>query len=412
LISDFTIIAFTHKTLDLKDIGCLSLPPEKIEEISPFIKEEFRLEEFFLLSTCNRVEFIFLPMSNDEREFDLSNFIRVLNAEISEECFLRLLEGARKYQGVEAMRHLLRVSCSLDSMVVGEKEILAQLRLAYENAREKGYTQEVLRLVMDRVVKAAKEVYTHTKISERPISVVSIAFRKLESLNLDPDSGIILVGSGKTNTLFSKYLVKHGFKNFHIFNRTLSNAKILAREIGGHAYTLQDLPQFKGEFSLLVVCADADKPLIDQKLYTRLVSHSKNPKEKKVLIDLSLPSNIEPEILQNYPNHFIDIKSLQELASRNMDERYKELFFAEKIIEENLEDFNLLLKTRKVELAMKEVPKLIKEIKDMALSTIFAKDIDRLDASSKETLEKVLNYMEKKYISIPMVLAKEILVKA
>lgn len=412
MISNFSIVAFTHKNLELSDLGHLGLDPVKILELSPELKKDFGLDEFFLLNTCNRVELILTRKEKKESVINILDFITHINPCIPEKVSQNLIEQVRVYEGLEAMNHLLRVSCSMDSMVVGEKEILAQLRQAYDRSREAGYTGEILRLVMNSVVKAAKEVYTRTKISQKPISVVSIAFRKLSSLKLDKNAQILLVGAGKTNTLFSKYLVKHGFKNFHIFNRTLANAEILAREIQGKAYSLSELSHFDQGFDLMVVCTDSNTPVINPSLYKNLLTHGINPKEKKILIDLSVPSGIDPEIIQKYPNYFIDIQSLQDLASENMDERYKELFSAEKIIQENLEEFNLILKTRKVELAMKQVPQMIKEIKEMAISTIFAKDINQLDDSSKEILEKVLNYMEKKYISIPMVLAKEILVNS
>jgi len=413
VISELSILAFTHKTNDISDLGYLSLEQDKIVELSPSFKDKFQLSEFFLLNTCNRVEMIYIPQEKSvQNSIPIREFIQTLNPKISPEILESLVQGARNYRGHEALNHLLRVSCSLDSLVVGEKEILAQVREAFELGRKMGNTGDRLRLVMDRVVKTSKEVYTQTQISSKPISVVSIAFRKLKSLKLREEANILLIGAGKTNTLFSKYLVKHGFKNFHVFNRTLSKAELLAKEIQGKAYALPEIYQFKKGFDLIVICTDSTQPLIYLKDYHFLLKHCNNSKDQKVIIDLSVPSNIDPKILEEYPVHFIDIQSLQALAAENMDERYKELFFAEKIIEENLEEFNTILKIRKVELAMKEVPQMIKEIKEMALSTIFAKDVDRLDEDSKETLQKVLDYMEKKYISIPMVLAKDILVNS
>ncbi len=411
MISSLTIIAFTHKALELRDLGLLILEPEKIKELNPLLKKELDLDEFFLLNTCNRVELVFtckLPTLETNR---VNTLINLINPDLNPEMADYLESNARTYSGLEAMNHLLKVSCSLDSMVVGEKEILAQLRHSYEFSKQEGFTGDILRLVMDQVVKAAKEVYTHTKISQKPISVVSIAFRKLKSLKLSTDAKIWMIGSGKTNTLFSKYLVKHGFKNFVVFNRTLENGEILARELNGKAKSLKELGHFKEDFDLLVVCTDSATPIITKELYANW-NKGKSLSDKKILIDLSVPSNIAPEVINEFPVHYIDIKSLQELASENMDQRYQELFSAEKIIESNLEEFQTLLRTRKVELAMSEVPQIIKGIKEQALNTIFAKDVELLDPISRETLEKVLNYMEKKYISIPMVLAKEILVNS
>ncbi len=418
MISELSILAFTHKTTDLSDLGQLSLESAKILEVGYLLRQKFYLREFFLVNTCNRVELIYVPETFSENEISSSldflkrDFILLMNPLISESALQTLENTARQYKGLEAMNHLLRVSCSLDSMVVGEKEILAQIRNAYDSHKKSGFTGEILRLVMDRVVKAAKEVYTQTKISQKPISVVSIAFRKLKALKLNPTSGIILVGAGKTNTLFAKYLVKNGFKNFYVYNRTLRAAEILAATLKGKARPLIELSLHTADFDIIVVCTDSNTSLITPDIYKKLILYSKTSKAKKVLIDLSIPLNIDPMVVRDFPNYYIDLKSLQNLAAENMDERYKELAFAEKIIERNVVDFGILLKTRKVELAMKEVPFMIKEIKETAISSIFAKDIDKLDLASKETLHKVLDYMEKKYIRIPMVLAKEILINS
>jgi glutamyl-tRNA reductase len=132
-------------------------------------------------------------------------------------------------------------------------------------------------------------------------------------------------------------------------------------------------------------------------------------KGKKIVIDLAVPNDFDVSICNSYPVHLIEIGSLQEIAKENMMRRSQELESCNKIIEKRLNDFNFVYKTRKVELAMKEVPQKVKEIREMAINTVFAKDIEQLDEQSKEVLEKVISYFEKKYISVPMKMAKEIL---
>src|SRR5690606_26440251 len=112
-------------------------------------------------------------------------------------------------------------------------------------------------------------------------------------------------------------------------------------------------------------------------------------------------------------NHldYIEIKTLQDIADQNLKERYQELINGEAIIEQNIKEFRPILKQRRVEIAMKEVPEKIKEIRSRALNDVFANEINTLDDNSRQVLEKVMAYMEKKYISVPMVIAKDILVK-
>lgn len=126
---------------------------------------------------------------------------------------------------------------------------------------------------------------------------------------------------------------------------------------------------------------------------------------------MALPSDFEASIPANYAVEYIDIESLKEIAESNLEERKAALSDCEKIIDASLREFEQIVRVRQVELAMGKVPEIIKEIKNTAIQQVFARDLEKLDPSSRETLEKVLTYMEKKYISVPMKMAKEILVE-
>jgi glutamyl-tRNA reductase len=270
-----------------------------------------------------------------------------------------------------------------------------------------GFTGDYLRLVMNRVVKTAKEVYTNTAIARKPISVVSLAYRKLRELKMCTNSKILIIGAGETNKNLSKYLQKHKYSNFTIFNRSIENAQKLADDLGGVAYGLDALKTFKAGFDVIITCTSATEPIITNEIYTSLLNGDES---RKVIVDLAVPNDTSPEVLQNHPITFIEVHSLQEIANSNLKERYEELIFAERIIEENIVDFKPVLKQRRVEIAMKEVPEKIKEIRNAAVNGIFANEIENMDQESREVLERVMNYMEKKYISLPMIMAKDILI--
>jgi glutamyl-tRNA reductase len=199
------VIAFTHKQLDLKDLGSLVIEDEQLDERLLHIKESFDIPELFYIGTCNRVEFVFYSGHSLTPEF-LREFLSKLNFHMSEDQIDSLLLKAVAYEGVEALRHLFRMSCSMESLVVGEKEILAQVRRAYERCKNSGFTGDFIRLMMDNLVRTAKEVYTYTQISRKPISVVSLAYRKLREYKLPENPRIIIVGAGETNQNVSKYL--------------------------------------------------------------------------------------------------------------------------------------------------------------------------------------------------------------
>jgi glutamyl-tRNA reductase len=317
------------------------------------------------------------------------------------------MSGASIYQGQEALNHLLRISCSMESLIVGEKEILAQTRKAYEQCREAGLTGDFLRMVMNCVVKTAKEVYTDTNISKNPISVVSLAYRKLKDLHLCANARVLIIGAGETNQNISKYLQKHKFSNFAVFNRTFSKAKQLADDLGGEAYSLDELKNYKKGFDAIITCTSSTQPILTTEIYTSLLN---GDTDKKTIVDLAVPNDTAPEVLEQFPVNFIEVHSLNEVAKKNLQERYQELVHAEEIIKNNITEFIGMLKQRKIELAMREVPEKIKEIRNTAINTVFANELQCMDEQSREVLEKVINYMEKKYISVPMIMAKDILI--
>ncbi len=406
-MKNLKVLAFTHKHVELKDLGNLVICNEELESRLMNLKHNMDIPEVFYIGTCNRVEFVFYGAHDLTNEF-IAQFMEKLNFCVPQERLQCYLGQVNKYEGMDALNHLLRMSCSLESLVVGEKEILAQVRRAYERCREAGFTGDFLRMLMDRVVKTAKEVYTHTKISRNPISVVSLAYRKLKEIKSVENPRILIIGSGETNQNLAKYFQKKQSSNFVIFNRTVENAQKLATELNAEAYPLSELINYKGGFDILITCTGATTAIIDNTLYQSLLN---GEMDKKIIIDLAIPNDIDAEVLANNAVHYIEVSSLQAIANKNIEERYSELSNAEKIISDNIQEFLPIIKQRRVEVAMRQVPQKIKEIKSFALNEVFASEVQALDPEARDVLEKIINYMEKKYIKVPMVMAKEILVK-
>ncbi|MDN3580557.1 glutamyl-tRNA reductase [Mucilaginibacter flavus] len=400
------VIAFTHKQIELKEIGRLVVCQENLTEKLQQVKTQFGIPEIFYLATCNRVEFVMTTPQVVDKDF-AKRFIEAFNTELCEHSLSTFMDGASIYEDQEAMIHLLRTSCSLESLIVGEKEILAQLRKAYEHCREAGLTGDGMRMIMNCVVKTAKEVYTHTNISKNPISVVSLAYRKLKDLNLCSNARVLIIGAGETNRNISKYLQKHKFSNFAVFNRTVSKAQQLADDLNGEAFDLEALKTYNKGFDAIITCTSAVEPIITTEIYKSLLNGETG---RKTIVDLAIPNDTAPEVLEQFPVNFIEVHSLNEVAKRNLQERYHELVHAEGIIEQNIGEFLTQLKQRRIEVAMRQVPEKIKEIRNTAINSVFADEVQGLDKESREILEKVINYMEKKYISVPMIMAKDILI--
>jgi glutamyl-tRNA reductase len=403
-VDGFKIIAFTHKYLGLEQIGKLHLDSEAQSAILPTIKAHFGFSEFMFLSTCNRIELFIAGGPDSEREL-CKAIVKRLNPALSNEDADFLSQKAEIYPGEAGVAHILRVASSLDSLVVGEREIITQVRKAYDFCNSLGLTGDFIRLLMRQTIETAKDVYTNTAIAKNPISVASLAYRQLRELGIKNEARIVFVGSGQTNTILANYFQKHKFANFTVFNRTLENAQKLAGILNGKAYSLDALSSFQEGFDVLVVCTASSERIITENIYNGLRNNSSS---KKVIIDLGVPANVEESVATDKLVHYIDINSLKAQADANLRARKDEVAKCEEIILAKAHQFNAIYEERRIELAFGEVPKQVKAIKELALNEVFAKEIKGLDAQSKEVLDKVLSYVEKKYNAVAIKTAKEV----
>jgi len=409
-LKQLSVIAFTHKTTSLSDLSRFFLHEENHDERLQKLKALSGISELLYISTCNRIEFVICHNSIPDYQF-LKHFFKNFRDDWNENEISFAVSHAQVYENDSAIRHLMEVASSLDSMVVGEREIITQVRNAYDRCKGAGLTGDCLRLVIKNVITTAKQVYTETKVGENPLSVVSLAYRKLRSLDVPVNARFIVIGAGETNGNLLKYLAKHGYKNFSIFNRTISKAEQLANGFSDasqscHAYTLDELKSYSNGFDVLVSCTSSPEAIVTGKIYNTLLAGDQN---KKILIDLALPADIHNEVQSGFSVQYIGLNELKFEAVQNLREREAEVKEASRIIEEGIEEFRSQFRTRKVELKMREVPMKIREIKTKAMTDVFAAEINSLDDKSKEVLQNVMDYMERKCISVPMILAKEII---
>ena len=405
-----SVIAFTHKTTSLNDLSRFFLHEENHDERLQKLKALTGLTELLYISTCNRIEFVIYHSSIVDTNF-LRSFFKNFRDDWDEREVTFAIDHAQVFEDDAAIRHLMEVASSLDSMVVGEREIITQVRNAYDRCKRAGLTGDSIRLVIKNVITTAKQVYTETRVGENPLSVVSLAFRKLRSLNVPVNARFIVIGAGETNGNLLKYLAKHGYKNFSIFNRTISKAVQLAESFGNadqkiNAFGLDKLTAFKNGFDVLVTCTSAPDAIVTGNVYRSLLE---DDKEQKILIDLALPADVHDEVVSGFYVQYIGLNELKKEAEQNLREREAEVKEAGRIIDEGIEEFHAQFRTRKVELKMREVPQKIREIKTKAMTDVFATEINSLDERSKEVLLNVMDYMEKKCISVPMIMAKEII---
>jgi len=403
-LADFYTVAVTHKNFDLKDLGKLHLDGAEEKNILSKLKSKLHVEELMFLSTCNRVEILFTSKKNIDKAF-LSALFSLLNKDLKTSDLKKFVTAAEVYNAHEAVNHVLRVASSLESLVVGEREIITQFRQAYEKCNGYGLTGDLLRLLNKHTVETAKQVFTETGIARNPVSVVSLAYRLLRDKAVKDNARCVIVGAGQTNSALAKYLKKHNFSSFTVFNRSLDKAQELANELGGKAFELSELKNYKKGFDVLVTCTGSKSPVITPGIFENLLQ---GDKDKKIIIDLAVPTDLQAQVLKKFRIEYISVSAIKEQAKQNLALRKKEIKNCEAIIYGKTVEFENILKERSLELAFSDIPRKIKEINALALSEVFAKDFENLDAGSKETVEKIIGYIEKKYNAVAITTAKKV----
>jgi glutamyl-tRNA reductase len=406
MLEHLKILTVTHKRTNLNEIGDYVLKTDSKEQLGQrlqHLKSQFRLEELFYLATCNRVMYCFITGHPVDTVFT-AHFFQKINPELSLQQLEEIDEQVMMLEGEEALAHLFDVAASIDSLVVGERQILRQLREAYEECRSWGLTGDVVRLMIQQAVQSAKEVYANTRIGEKPVSVVSLAIQQLMRTHLHKRARILLIGAGQTNHLVAKFLAKHGFEHVTIFNRSLPKAQEVAGVVNGQARSLADLENYREGFDAMVVCTGATEAIVTPELYATLLNGESG---EKIVIDLAIPNNVARSVVEQFSVHYIEIEGLRNLAKLNLAFREQEIVRAHHLIKKHLIEFPAVLKQRRLELALRQVPDEIKAVKSKAMNEVFRKEVEVLDGPTRELLERMLSYMEKKCIGIPMKAARE-----
>jgi len=402
MLEKYKIITATHKTAPFKALGSYVLPGESEQvsmQLSKF-KDSFDLDEIYYLATCNRIIFIIVSEQDLGEQFK-NSFLESLYPELDIDASTHF----QLLQGDMGVTHLYKVAGSMDSLVVGEREILRQMRAAYEWCKTEQLAQDSIRLLFQSIVETAKHIYSNTRIGEKPVSIVSLAIQELNKTSIDESSKVLLVGAGKTNTLVSKFLVKQGIKNVEVFNRSKEGADKLAEKFNGSGHKITHLDGYEGDFDCIIVCTGSVEPIITPTLYKELL---KGDQSQKVIVDLSVPYNVSQSVVDHNNVQYISVDSLKVLSEENLRFRHREVELAETMLIAALNEFKKRARERTYETAFQKIPTEIKAIKQHALENVFATELDQLDPQGKAIVEKMLSYMEKKCIGIPMKVVREL----
>lgn len=314
----------------------LAFTPERVREALAAMKQEGLLAEGVIVSTCNRSEVYGLGGP----ALDGQDAIAAVTAFIARFHGLPAPEveaTGYRHSGADAVRHLLRVSAGLESLALGEDQILGQVREAFRIAASAGGTKSVLHRLFQKAVETGKRVRSETGLSSRPISIPGVAIELAQKIyeDLSPRHFLIL-GAGETSGIFYDLLVARGAKNIEVVNRTLEKAEALCRR-GGRALPWEQLESRLAKADIVVSATSSATPVITREA-AKAALHQRRG-QPLFFLDLGIPRNVDPKV-GDLDNAFLyAVDDLQEIAERNRQERQKEIGPALAILEEELEEF-------------------------------------------------------------------------
>jgi glutamyl-tRNA reductase len=398
MVTDFKLclIGVNHKTTPVEIREKLSFSSAHIHPLEKFQKFSTFFKEAFFLSTCNRVEFFFVHHP-DQRPLLLQAFSNFLKEETG--FTLENLEPHFYFlEDENAIRHLFEVACGLDSLVLGEPQILGQLKEAYRVALHYKTSGLILNKLMHRAFFVAKRVRTETGIGGGAVSVSyaasQLAKKVLGSLR---DKKVLLIGAGEMAELACQHLLTLGATEILIANRTLSKAIELAERFKGKASSLEELPEALLQADIVISSTGAPDFIITKKLLSPLLK----PRKFKPLfiIDIAVPRDVEPAVNELENVYLFDIDDLKEVVEENLKARKNEALRAKTIIEEEVHKVNKWLSelainptlrrlTEKAEtLRQRELEKTLKKLRNIS-----PEDKEALEILTKSLVQKLLSY--------------------
>lgn len=331
------LVGCSHHQSSVEVRGRIAFNTMQAEQALDVLRERFPRTEAVLLSTCNRIELYTaaeeqdaVPSHHQIAEF-FADFHGVQVPEIFDELFER--------SGEDVVRHLFTVAASLDSMVIGEPQILAQVKQAYELAQTRNSTGPLTHQMFQAALRVAKRVATETAINERRVSIPSVAvadFAKNIFERFD-DKRIIVIGAGEMGEETLRYLIDEGARDVTVLNRSLARAEGLAARMNGRAVAWEQLDDALAAADLIVSTTGAEEPIVTLDRYRRI--EPRRFQRDLFVLDLAVPRDFDPAIGECLNVYLYSIDDLAEACERNRRERDKEWPRAMTIIEEETSRF-------------------------------------------------------------------------
>ncbi|MDH5593443.1 MAG: glutamyl-tRNA reductase [Gammaproteobacteria bacterium] len=395
-----SLLAFSinHNTAPVEIRERVNFAPEKMDQALTGLRACPDVNEAAILSTCNRTE-IYCDIDNGNQDSLVkwfSQYHQIDEREIEPYVFV--------HPDQEAVRHILRVACGLDSMVLGEPQILGQLKDAYSIANKAGTLGIFLNRLFQYSFSVAKRIRTNTAIGGSPVSVAFAAVSLAKQIFSDMSNHTaLLIGAGDTIELTARHLKENGIQRMIVANRTIERAGLLAEEFGAKAIALSEMPDHLAEADIVISSTASQLPILGKGTVERAIKQRKH--RPIFMVDIAVPRDIEPEVGNMQDVYLYSVDDLKEIIDEGMKSRQEAARQAEEIIDTEVLHFMNWLQSL-------EAVSLVKNYRENA-EAICQETLDKAKRklangeNPEEVLEELANLLTNKLVHQPSVQMKQ-----
>ncbi|MFO7973382.1 MAG: glutamyl-tRNA reductase [Candidatus Hydrogenedentota bacterium] len=391
------VVGLSHHTSPLELRERLHFPPESIPSALLELQNRLNGGAAVILSTCNRVE-VYAHHDKDAAALceDIRAFITEWHGVPGEE----FADSFYEYKGPEAVGHLFRVTASLDSLVVGEAQILGQVHEAFMLAQSQQTHDKVLSAMFQRAFRVAKQVRTETKIGAGKVSVASVAVDLAVSIFMDlEDKTVMIVGSGKMGETTLKSLLACGVGRILLANRSAEKAISLAESLGGEAVAFEALDDTLHRADIVITSTAATAPILTPAHFQRALKKRGNA--PMFVIDIAVPRNVAPQVNDLDNVYLYDGDALQQVANENLEARREEIDQCLKMVDEGVEKFVQWMRSLAAEPAILSISEELHGIRERELEKLLTAHPD-LTKEHQEAITEMTRRLVNTILQRPM----------
>ena len=371
--------------------------PKMEKGADEFVRSLLGVDEYLILRTCNRFEMYISTPDPLRMKDEMENYANKRVPYSGSSVVWYVLQGSA------CVKHLFRVTCGLDSLVIGEDQIQSQVKNAYMNAKKEGHIGGILGVVFEKALYTGKRVRTETELNSGAISVGSAAVQLAEKkLNGLEGKTVAIIGAGDMGTVIAKYIKDKGPNAIFVSNRTYEHARVLANEVGGEATNFCNVVETLARSDLAIVATNAPHILIDREMIGKAIE---GRTKELLIIDISVPRNVSDDINLLDGVEVDSMAEISEVSQENLMNRRNEMVHAERIVRAEMENIDIEVKERKADNIIKGMMKTSSKIRSEELD--HAKSRIRAGADVDEVMDDMTKAMVSKLLAKPINKLKE-----